>query len=566
MPAGGLERPLAEVLSRLSVQARGRVLQMLPPSLHEQVVVEMEAPGGPDGTEPPLVAQILAQELDRLLAGPDLDDTFTEAVQLKAADVLAVVFLHASTDEVAATLPHLPQTLQNEILHKIAAQDWDALARRVGHGEAAFVAELDLAWGQAARRTDPDFAADALRHVSSANQVRRTLSAIHQLDPGTSKQIQRRLFTLEDLDGLTDREIQVYVRGVDDWDLAIAMSTLPRRLRGRILSNVSRRRARSLVEDEKHLSNTDEEDVANVRIRMLARAQELFEAGRIHTYLGSVGVVEQEESGEDDGAEEEERPPPRRVAVRRRRVGVSWGQVGAGVGVGVLTVPIILWLSGIRRGSTPKGRGGGSVTVEDYARRTRSSNAAGDPSPSSAIGATRSVRTAKGASSAHEGDALIFPGRGQAPDVEALSPGDTLSTPQDGQAVVRLWDESGQLQADPESQVQLGDPGQTTDEPPRVRIRVGNVWMYVRNPALEVHSPVARVTASEGALYRVRVVLSAATEVSVSKGTVWVHPKFAKIDAPAVLGPGESVRVEPRGRLTIQRGGQADSTGWLGLF
>ncbi len=81
-----------------------------------------------------------------------------------------------------------------------------------------------------------------------------------------------------------------------------------------------------------------------------------------------------------------------------------------------------------------------------------------------------------------------------------------------------------------------------------------------------MHSPVVRVTASEGALYRLRVVLSAATEVHVSRGTVWVHPKVTGRDAPAVLSPGASVRVEPRGRVTVRREGEPQERGWLGLF
>jgi len=165
-----------------------------------------------------------------------------------------------------------------------------------------------------------------------------------------------------------------------------------------------------------------------------------------------------------------------------------------------------------------------------------------------------------------EGSVTIVKAGGEEapPDLAQLGPGDVVHTGTNGRAVVRLWSEGGQAQVEPESSVQFGDSGDSEQEPPQLRLRLGNVWTYSDHPALEVFTPLASLTASQGAVYRLRIVLDATTTVYVHEGTAWMTPLIEADRSQVVLGSGERARIEPSGRIRADV--SSDVGGWLGIL
>jgi len=72
------------------------------------------------------------------------------------------------------------------------------------------------------------------------------------------------------------------------------------------------------------------------------------------------------------------------------------------------------------------------------------------------------------------------------------------------------------------------------------------------------------MTATQGALYRLRVVLDATTTVVVKRGTVWVKPLAEPKGQYLVLGPGERVRLDPGGGVVHLV--EEEPGDWLGIF
>ncbi len=306
----GLPRALSIVLRSLGPDARGRMLGAFPADLREATLACLEADPVP-GSEQTIVEQILSQDLSRLFdEDGGRDGELVEARPLQVSDLVAIVFLHGSTQAAAETLPHLPEALQSEVIRTLCTQSWDGFERHVGHDEAAFVTALDAALGDPSRRTDSEFGAVILSSFVMAPHLRRLLSSLYRLDSGAADELRERLFSVEDLDRLSDTEMQVVLTGVDDWDLAMALGGFQRRLRGRVPVNVSERRARLLQEDVEYLSDTEDEKVQTVQRLILERARGLFEAGRVQTYLGSIAAA-------DDPVEEGDDPKPPRGGVGR---------------------------------------------------------------------------------------------------------------------------------------------------------------------------------------------------------------------------------------------------------
>ena len=118
--------------------------------------------------------------------------------------------------------------------------------------------------------------------------------------------------------------------------------------------------------------------------------------------------------------------------------------------------------------------------------------------------------------------------------------------------MLTLGEAAGRVQVEANSSVEVeGQQGQAEEKPPALDLRMGNVWVEAKGPTMQVKSPLVQVTASEGAIYRLRVVLNATTTVSAYRGTVWVKPLGEAGEGRVMLMPGDEVKVFPSGRVAI---------------
>ena len=87
-------------------------------------------------------------------------------------------------------------------------------------------------------------------------------------------------YSFNDLIHLTDREIQTLMREVDQKDFAYSLKGARKDVRGKFLSNMSKR-VRQIIEEEIKLSKPRSETVKEVRERVVKQAQQLAEQGQI---------------------------------------------------------------------------------------------------------------------------------------------------------------------------------------------------------------------------------------------------------------------------------------------
>jgi flagellar motor switch protein FliG len=555
-------RPFAFVLSHFSAQARGRLLALLPDPLRERVTNAFDEVSDIRPVDMTFVEQVLNTDLERLereISDLDEQDLLVEVLPLQVCDVLSFVLLHASPQQAGEVFLRLPPTLQGEVLHRISVQTWEALGRRLGRGELEFLDGFRKSWDTEGQPASPEFSAAMLGHIPSPAAKRRLLTELDRLDPEATARIQEILFTFEDLVRLPDREFQEVLFGTDPWDLALALRTASAGLRRRVLSNISDRRQRYLLEDEVSLQDMEEEEVVAVQRQILEKARVLFERGKISTYLGSIQKAQ--EALEED---EEEQVSGENRSSRRKHVAPerNFRPVYIGLGLTALTLVIVIrflnWGSGSHRNVERKSRSaffGESTKPRGNLKEKRI-----DRSQRSAV-----IDQEEPDLALLEGDVELF-NRDTQKDVSEreLEPGDWVETGMDSRAVVNLYAEGGQIQMESETAVRVGEEGENRAIPPRLKVRLGNMWIFVKNPAVEVHSPLALFTATQGALYRLRVVLDATTTVNVNRGTVWIKSLVSEGKPYLVLGPGETLRLDPGGgsvRLDDESPGD-----WLGLF
>ena len=552
-------RALALVLSRLSGQASLGVLDALPHSRREEVVSALDDVDRLAQSQMSIVEQTLTQELDRLFGDSDSPrEAFLESYPIRVADILTLILIKIPAGQAASILSHLPYSVQAECVQATAAQDWAALEHHLGAEERALLGDLDAWLGAPARSPRPDQATDMLRHVGSPRQLRTLLTVIHHRDSEVAKAIQAELFSIEDLRRLTDRELQAVTTGLDDWDLAVAMLGFSDGLQRRVLSNVSQRRAVFLQEDVDYLRDSDEEDIEATCGRVLMRARLLYETGHVQTYLGSVSSEPLDP--DEDKEEEEVRRAPRKaqgevegVKARRSYKNIAFAAVGLSVIFGI-------WLLGVERAGSGASRA--RVKVTDFSTPDKG-EAAGGRYPSDP-GQNGGMTSRSGVTATH-GDVFVISGREKKPiDEVHLKLGDVVETGEEGRALIKMSGERSQVEMDSKTALQIDEEEEHVG-PPKLNLRIGNIWVLVKNPSLEVHSPLVSVTAASGAFYRFRVVLSSATTVSVENGTVWVQSKVGDEDLVVVVA-GQSLRVGPRGGFELVDPDDQDKPRWLSVF
>jgi hypothetical protein len=547
-----LGRMLALVGVHLPTAIKSRFFSFLPKELHESALKQADAVQNLAREHLSIVEQVLLSDLEALFGDKEVTNEI-EALPLRVSDVLALVLRQAPIPRSADFVRRLPDDMQCEILHVIAAQSWAVWDRRLGAAESAAMAALRDGLGLVEFEASPEIVSKILHHIQAAQDVRRNLTCMYEKDPDSTGHIQDSLFGFDSLIKLPDRELQDVLQGVDHWDLILAMRSAPANMRRKVLSNLSARRAALFTDNEATLKEIDDAQVEMMQHQILDRARLLYEAGAIRTYLGSL-------AGQDSELELSQAVGASALPDGKSFQSPDKGRAKKNYGVGILVILLLL------------GGGYGAVTwfgqrhlpQSDYGKGKTIQTDQEEDEPDVAQADTRVAhrRSSKlGKAAILSGTALLMTGEKVRTLAEnELKPGDKIKTGAAGRASVALSNELGQLQVEPETEVQFGQPEQAAPGPPRLDLRVGNIWVQVQDPTLEVTSPLAQVTGSKGALYHLRITLNATTILSVHRGTVWVQA--LEKGGLHVLGVGQRLRIEPGGE--IRRDRHTEVSKWVG--
>ena len=552
MTSDDLGRMLALVAAYLPPALRSRLLALLPEGLDKPAQKHVEEVSKLTPEQLSVVERSLLSDLKARFGEEDVTSEI-EALPLRVADVLALVLRKASISKNADLVRRLPEELQSEIFHLNAAQSWAAWERRLGPAELEWVISLRDALGLADFEASPQFVAEILRQIQNPADVRRNLTYLYEKEPDSTGYIQNYLYGFESLVKLPDRELQGVLKSVDHWDLILAMRSVPANVRRKIMSNLSQRRAALFEDDEATLEQVDEAQVEMVQHQILDRARMLYELGDVHTYLGSIAgqesdpdlLVKSQRSGHSKKKDFD--PPQKKPTSKKYVMGLLGGILILLGGWGGMH-----WARSYHSPNPVSDTGRAAIDSQSF-----EADAEKRGKQKTSQGGAASLGTAAVLS----GRALLMTGESvRALDSKGLKAGDRIQTDAQGRASVDLANDIGKLQVEPDSDMAFGEAEDTHPGSPRLDLRVGNVWVQVKDPALEVTSPLVQVTASEGALYHLRITLNATTVLSVHGGTVWVQA----IDGGGlhVLGLGERLRVEPDGDISRDR--HVEASKWVG--
>lgn len=202
--------------------------------------------------------------------------------------VLSLVLPHVDRKVAAQILGTLPVTDRVNLVQRIAKVDRvnSEVVQRV---EAALLDKARSLSSQETVTVDGKAQLSGILRSLAPEDAESLLSSLEDTDPELAQTLRNRLFTQDRLLRLRDVDLEVFLRKVEDEDLALVTQALPEETAQKILRNVSERR-RQWIRDEIELRGPP------ARIELDAALREFL--GRVRMALAD-GEIRYEEDDED---------------------------------------------------------------------------------------------------------------------------------------------------------------------------------------------------------------------------------------------------------------------------
>jgi flagellar motor switch protein FliG len=221
------------------------------------------------------------------LEGMDAD-TLAGCLGEEHPQTLAVILAHMNPAKAAEILEKLPAALRRDVLERIASlegastealQSLELSLRK--HLDAARFESLGDAGGVRA-------AAEILRAAGGGGVT--LLDDLREGRPELAEEIKKHLFVFDDLVTLDDRALQAVLKEIDSRRLALALKNAPDAVRSKILNNLSRRAAETVLEEMDFLGPVRFVEVEAARRAILETVLRLEASGEL--YLSGRGREE----------------------------------------------------------------------------------------------------------------------------------------------------------------------------------------------------------------------------------------------------------------------------------
>ena len=217
----------------------------------------------PDGTPFDYLQEISAERLSQLLKD-------------ESAPVQALVLSRLKPALAAAFIKSLDRERQKDIIGRMAklSSISSEVVRRVDRAMREKSQTLSTETGTAL--DGRGVLAEILKKMDPESE-KSILSVLDENDAELGADVRKRLFTLDDIIRADDRFIQETLRSMSDRDLALLIAGKPEEFREKILTNVSKGRGDSVLEEEqlkKPIRKRDADEVTDAFFGTLRRAWE----------------------------------------------------------------------------------------------------------------------------------------------------------------------------------------------------------------------------------------------------------------------------------------------------
>lgn len=192
---------------------------------------------------------------------------------------IALILSQLDSAQAAGILSLLPERLQTDVAYRIATLEniTPAVLRQI---EESLEVSLRSILGGNKEVGGAKVAADIL-NLTGISIEKQVLDQMDAQDPEVTEAVRNLMFTFTDIVRLNDPEIQILLKEVSHRDLAIALKTADKALKGKVFGNMSERMRSVLSKEMEYLPPMRRSEVEEVQLRIVQQVRQLEEQGQI---------------------------------------------------------------------------------------------------------------------------------------------------------------------------------------------------------------------------------------------------------------------------------------------
>jgi flagellar motor switch protein FliG len=193
---------------------------------------------------------------------------------------IALIMSNLPTALAAEILKDLPPDKQLDVVRRVAAMEQTS-PEFVEMVEASLKNRMVSMFGQKSDQVGGVPLVAQILNVADRTTSKNILDTIGQDSEDLVEEIQRLMFVFDDIAKLDDKSIQAILKEVENSQWAMALKGASEEIRGKILSNLSKRAAENLEEEMEYLGPVRVSDVEGVQQEIVDTVRRLEEAGTI---------------------------------------------------------------------------------------------------------------------------------------------------------------------------------------------------------------------------------------------------------------------------------------------
>ena len=209
-------------------------------------------------------------------------------LQEEHPQTMALVLGHMPSEQAAAVLSGLPESVQADVARRLAVMDRTSpeIVKQVGaYLEKRLSTILQSSDFSKVGGVKP--LVEIINH-SDRQTERLILEGLDRIDPALAEEVRAHMFTFEDILKLDDRSVQLLLRQVDTKELAVALKGVAEEVKDKILRNMSERGAVALLDEVEILGPVRLKQVEEAQFDVVRQVRALEEAGQIVISRGGV--------------------------------------------------------------------------------------------------------------------------------------------------------------------------------------------------------------------------------------------------------------------------------------
>ncbi|TKJ42225.1 flagellar motor switch protein FliG [candidate division LCP-89 bacterium B3_LCP] len=203
-------------------------------------------------------------------------------LQKEHPQTVALVLTQLNPLQAATVLIDLPQPVQVDVTHRLSKME-RVFPETIKAVERVLESRIDFSQGSH-QLGGVKSAADILNLVGQRHE-KNIMNGLAKEDPELATEIKNLMFVFEDVIALDDRSVQKVLKEVDNKDLAFALKAVSEELKGKILSNMSKRASDIVLEELKFMGPVRLREVEEAQQKIIEIIRRLEEEGQI--VLGS---------------------------------------------------------------------------------------------------------------------------------------------------------------------------------------------------------------------------------------------------------------------------------------